>query len=198
MKASWLRRCRTTRNVFGEWFYRSKTILGLLSIVVFATGCVSPSPSGEVVNVAVYDIQQGKAETGLPVRWGGTIVGVENKPDVTVLQIVSRPLLRSGRPQHNDKTDGRFLAEIQEFLDPEIITIGRDITLVGTVGQVQQGRVGQADYRFPVLSVFDYRLWKTASEIEKSNVYPYYYPDDRYWHEWPHRRRSDVWGQIRF
>lgn len=197
-KASSVRRCRTTGIVFGECFNRSGMLLGLLSMVLVATSCVSPSPAGEVVGVSVLEMQEGGVDTGLPVRWGGTITGVQNKNEVTILEIVSRPLQQSGRPRHNDQTDGRFLAEIQGFLDPQIVSAGRDISLVGTINRVEQGHIGEADYQFPVMSVFDYQFWKKASEIEQSNVYPYYYRNDRGWFDWPHRRRSHVHGEFRF
>lgn len=202
--ASCLGRCQTSRNVFGDSFNRSKALFGIVVtvLVVVITGCVSPAPAGEVIAVSVLDIQSGKAEPGIPVRWGGTITGVQNKNDVTVLEIVSRPLQRSGRPRHNDQTDGRFLAEVKGFLDPQIVTVGRDISLVGTINKVESGQIGEADYQFPVMSVFDYQFWKKLSEIEENNVYPYYYREDfrrdRYWFDWPHRRQSQVYGEFRF
>ena len=56
------------------------------------------------------------------MRWGGTIASVNNRDDdTTELQIVSRPLDRRGRPRHVDVSEGRFVAEVDGFLDPEIV-----------------------------------------------------------------------------
>jgi len=175
--------------------FRRLMALALLSILVSA--CVSPSPSGEVAQASVLEVQQGTADTGLPLRWGGTITRVQNKQDLTILEIVSRPLLRSGRPRHNDKTDGRFLAEISGFIDPEIIGPGRDVSLVGTVVRVEKGQVGEADYQYPVMSVFNYRFWDELNEPDTYyRGYPYYYPHDRFWYDWPHRRRGRISGKL--
>jgi len=190
--------CRPTGKGFGvlirggfrqTWF--ALLLLGLCS-------CVTPAPPGEVVEVTVADIQQGTGEMGVPVRWGGTIAAVHNKPETTLLEVVSRPLNGTGRPRHNDATYGRFYAEISGFLDPEIVSQGRDISVIGTVIRLDDGQVGEAGYEYPVLSVFDYRVWKKRSEIKGNGNYPHYFLFDRYWHNWPHHRRHGVRGSVIF
>lgn len=166
--------------------------------VLMVSGCVSPSPPGEVAIATVQEVQQGSMESGIPLRWGGTITHVRNKKDITVLEIVSRPLLRSGRPRHNDQTDGRFMAEISGFLDPEIVRAGRDISVIGTITRLENGQVGEAEYQYPVMSVFNYRFWKKASEIDANSGYPHYFERDRFWYNWPYRRRNGVHGRVLF
>jgi len=167
----------------------------MLSLAV--AGCVTASPPGEVVQLSVEQVQNG-AELGVPLRWGGTIASVVNKADTTVIEVVSRPLQRSGQPLHNDKTDGRFLAELKGFLDPEILSPGRDISVLGTISRLESGQVGEAEYQYPVMVVFDYRIWKKVSEIDPNSSYPHYFIHDRYWLDWPHRRRRGLSGQIIF
>lgn len=160
--------------------------------------CVSTLPEGDSAAITVSEVQMGKAEKGLPVRWGGTIAKIHNKPDVTILEIVSRPLLRSGRPKHNDATDGRFMAEISGFLDPEIVSAGRDISVIGTIEGLEDGAVGEAAYRYPLMKVFDYQFWKKQSEIDPRSSDPYYLFSDGYWRDWPNRRRSGFYGRLIF
>jgi len=171
--------------------------LSIIMLSLAVAGCVTASPPGEVVQLSVEQVQNG-AELGVPLRWGGTIASVVNKADTTVIEVVSRPLQRSGQPLHNDKTDGRFLAELKGFLDPEILSPGRDISVLGTISRLESGQVGEAEYQYPVMVVFDYRIWKKVSEIDPNSSYPHYFIHDRYWLDWPHRRRRGLSGQIIF
>jgi len=191
-KASSNRRCRTAGIAFGRKKLGPTACLGITAMVLICTSCANPSPPGKVAALSVLDVQSGLMDDTVPLRWGGTIAKVHNKSDVTVLEIVSRPLLRSGRPHHNDLTDGRFLAEINGFLDPEIVSPGRDISLVGMVRRIQPGKVGEAKYRYPVMSVFEHRVWKKPSEIDPNSGFPHYFNHDRIWRGWPDRRRSPL------
>ena len=136
------------------------------------------------------------------MRWGGTITEVRNTAEgTTVLEVVSRPLRRGGRPIRDDRTDGRFLAEVDGFLDPEIVKAGRDVTVSGRLEALREGRIGESDYRFPVVAVSDYRYWKVRPRTVPVH-FPHPYPlgsahHHPFWHGWPHRpyhrdRRSGV------
>lgn len=131
---------------------------------------------------------------GVLVRWGGSIAGLSNRADgSTVVELVSRPLLGGGRPAHDDRSDGRFLAVIDTFLDPEIIKAGRDMTVLGQLAGRADGKVGNTPYVFPVVAVTDYRYWKAAVPVAPpyfphwNAYYPYspYYRYDPFWHDWP-------------
>ncbi len=156
----------------------------LLACIAALTGCASAqpdlSPSGQLItSVAIPDAQANesldvlKIDEQLPVdnpdsakavRWGGTIARVENLANQsTLLEIVSRPLGRGGRPVHNDQSEGRFFAYIDQFLDPEIVEPGRDITVVGTLVARQSGLIGQASYVFPVISAQNINYWEEQS-----------------------------------
>lgn len=102
------------------------------------------------------------------VRWGGTITRIDNLAGGrTLLEIVSRPLRGNGRPVHNDKSDGRFVAYIDKFLDPEIVVTGRDITVVGTLVARQSGSIGETQYVFPVIAAQDVNYWKKQVAVQQ-------------------------------
>ena len=125
---------------------------------------------------------------GIPVRWGGTIASVENLPDnITRLEIVSRPLYRSGRPIRDDRSSGRFIAHVSEFLDPEIVTAGRDVTVTGSLQARETGLIGETEYVFPVVTTEDYTIWKPQVTTRRSQFDYWNRPSSRYYD--PFRRR---------
>lgn len=149
---------------------------GALLMLVGLSACVTPHPQGTVSDLAVSEVRTQAPEIPQAVRWGGTITAVENRADGTsVLEIVSRPLGYGGRPVRNDQSDGRFIAEVADVLDPTIVKAGRDITVTGLVGEVRIGTIGESPYRFPVVEVDDYHYWTPASARTYVGAYPYDY-----------------------
>lgn len=173
-----------------------KLALPLLSAVLI--GCSAMPPADDVQPVGVDAVRSGAVDSAV-VRWGGTIAAVSNREDVTVLEVVSRPLRSSGRPERGDVTDGRFLARVDEFLDPEIVRRGRDITVTGRVTGTEAGRVGESDYVYAVVEVDDYRYWKPEVRVAVPPGYvgPYgyrsayrYWPYDP-WFDYPYHHHRD-------
>ena len=130
---------------------------------------------------------QGEKVAGEPARWGGVIADVRNTEDHTVLEIVSFPLQRWGRPEVSDNSQGRFLAVVNDFIDPDVYKQGRSMSFVGTIGQTQQGKIGEYVYTYPVIEATGYYLWqperkKSHVEVDYSplwfrhNFYSPYYP----------------------
>ncbi len=115
---------------------------------------------------------------GAKVRWGGTLVAVENRPAETWLEIVARPLQADGRPVEDGSSDGRFLARYSGFLDPVIFTQGRLVTVVGAVESEQQRPIDQYSYSFPVVAVESHYLW---APLPPPSSYPPPYWDGFRW-----------------
>lgn len=168
----------------------------ILMCSVVVSGCASTqpdvSPTGQVITTVVIPDAQAndsldllEAGQQLPasspsntksVRWGGTIARVENLAEQsTLVEIVSRPLGRNGRPVHNDQSEGRFFAYIDKFLDPQIVEPGRDITVVGTLVARQSGMIGQAPYVFPVIASQSINYWETQA-VTRHRYMPYWGP----------------------
>ena len=168
------------------------TVPALLFVASLAAGCATvPAVSGPTVSVA--EARAADPLEPVTVRWGGTIADVHNTAHgTTELEIVSRPLRSGGRPRDGDVTDGRFLAEVDTFLDPEIVVPGRDVTVTGRVTERREGRIGETPYRFPVVAVAEYRYWKPEPPPRHfphpypvgSTLGPPWYDDP--WYGWPH------------
>jgi outer membrane lipoprotein len=102
------------------------------------------------------------------VRWGGTIISVENRADQTWLEILDRPLDKEGRPGDGGDSLGRFIARLQGFHDPAIYAPGREIAVIGVVDSKLTRPVGQYPYTYVVINAETTKLW------ERRVATPYY------------------------
>lgn len=153
----------------------SRIAVSLMCTVFMLGGCVTAYPRADEVASLGVDAARTGQHAGETVRWGGTIVDVRNTDSGTRLQILSRPLRANGRPVRDDRSDGRFIAQVAAFLDPEIYKPGRDISVTGTIGPVESGSVGEASYTFATLDVDKYQYWKPEPPVVK--LPPGYYPN---------------------
>jgi len=110
---------------------------------------------------------------GKMVLLGGTIVQTVPKPQETEIEVVQKQVNSSGEPYLTDKSEGRFLVVVNRFLDPAIYRSGRDITVAGEVQSSVLRRLGEIDYRYPVIAASEIYLWK---EPFSPQGYPYPYP----------------------
>ncbi|TJY56656.1 hypothetical protein E4T66_19020 [Sinimarinibacterium sp. CAU 1509] len=124
-------------------------------------------------------------DAGSKVRWGGTILSMENAADGSCFEILSRPLDSSGKPKSTDEELGRFLTCASDFKDPEIYKPGRIVTVIGTVTGTEKRKVGEFEYTYPKLAAEYIHLWKKESDTPRTYIvdpfwppygfYPYYY-----------------------
>lgn len=129
------------------------------------------------------------AHRGKVVRWGGTIAGIENRADTTLVAIVGRELEHDGRPAESDDSSGRFLAVVDGFLDPAIHEPGRSITVVGELDGIEHRKVGEFDYPYPRVVTRAHHLWEPRPPAE-----PGYYRDPWYWNDpWYRPWYGDPW-----
>ncbi|MCO6441082.1 MAG: Slp family lipoprotein [Nitrococcus mobilis] len=121
---------------------------------------------------------------GLAVRWGGTLVEVENRAQETVLLIMGQPLDDDGRPRPDGASQGRFMAKINGFLDPVIYSAGRSVTVVGMLVGAEPRKIGGYTYHYPVVAVEAYHLWPQSRQMARYSPCfnrfwygsPFYYP----------------------
>ena len=166
----------------------------------FLSACntVPKAVKGDYAHLSIAEVRQ--SQSGQQVRWGGVIAQTDNKDNYTLIEVVSKPLNSSTRPQNIDATTGRFIARVQGFIDPIIYKKGREITVVGNISELKQGKIGDMEYMFPVVNVDGYHLWKKRQVYDNSHHYhhsiywggyPYFFPyyyTPYHWHPHPHRR----------
>lgn len=167
--------------------------IGLVSLfVLMAWGCtvVSPSVQEEALPpiplpVLISDVEKYMGDT---VIVGGYVVTVENKADHTEIIAVHSPLGIGQKPKAKDFSQGRLVMIYRGFIDPEVYTKDREITVGGKIiGSSAQMKTPA--YPFLKLEVRDIHLWAVEEPVDPywDYYYPYYYP--WWWYPHHHHRR---------
>ncbi|WP_290634109.1 Slp family lipoprotein [Aquisalimonas sp.] len=127
------------------------------------TGC--SSLPGEIRNpprdaVAFHEgASDPDAFKGEEVRWGGEIIGVDNRDSKSWIEVLQRPLDVDGRPLDTDRTGGRFVVRVDGFLDPAVYAEGRDLTVHGTIERGAEGAIGNQPYLYTIIDAETTYLW---------------------------------------
>lgn len=186
--------------------YRSILLIILLAVLA---GCATVPDELEVdqnTSLISFDtvINSEDMPVGEKARWGGKIVSVENKKDVSEIEVVFFPENRTGKPQTNLASSGRFKVVVNGFVDPLVFEQGRLITVVGEVGQTHSGIIGEQSYDYPTVNAVGYYMWKESTRVDvdafafvpfghfhgfhRNFFYPWYDP----WHLRNHRIRYRI------
>jgi len=164
--------------------------LPLLLLAALLLGACSTVPenirSPEITAVSISQARENPtANKGTRIRWGGTIAKVENRQQQTRVEIVARELYDDGEPKQSDHSLGRFMAEIEGFLDPAIYAVGRNLTVVGTLSGITREKLGEMNYNYPVIKAESHYLWPLREEPCETCA-PWYYDP---WYPWgPYHR----------
>lgn len=138
-----------------------------LAAVATLAACGAPKPiAAQFSPLSVADARRDGAR-GTVVRWGGTLVDTAQDADRTCFQVISHPLDQRARPVATDETGDRFIACAHGTFDPKAYAPGAAVTVVGTVGEVRNGRAGAADYAFPEVDAQSVDLRDADQEREE-------------------------------
>ena len=198
-------------NVIGKGAVAMKNISIILLSALFMVSCKNVPSQIEVAPTQVLttfeSVSADKSSSvgiGSKARWGGKIVAVENKKDVSEIEVVYFPENSSGKPRIGQPSIGRFKAIVDGFVDPVVFEPGRLITVVGEIGEVQSGLIGEQEYQYPSLNAMGYYMWKETQDVQVDGYrfspfafhagynHAFYSPwYDPYWHS-PQRVRVRV------
>ena len=148
-----------------------------LPVFLLALAACAPAPiyktAGNTLAATPAQVAQTPEQySGNAVVWGGRIVHVSNFPDRSEIEILAYPLDSSQRPRANDSGNGRFIAVLRGYAEPLDYPAGALMTIDGKLNGTRAGKVGEADYLFPLIDVAQSHVW-TAEEMQKgrSNVH---------------------------
>lgn len=156
--------------------YIQLLLVSMLFIIL--TGCShvmsKAAVEGVDKSVTFADIKSNpESLAGKKVLIGGVIAENRSSGDVVQLEIMQLDLLENGIPDESSASVGRFLVVNGELLDPLIYRPGLLITIVGEIkGQKIQKLMG-ADYRYPIISAKEIRLFRASDASSGTLANPY-------------------------
>lgn len=131
--------------------------------------------------VRFADLQQAPGDyVGRTVMLGGTVIKGKRTKEGTELEVLQRPTGEEGRlTEDRLRSEGRFLAIRESFLDPASLPEGSPITVIGTVKGATTRQLDESEYVYPILEVKHIIDWKSlAAQRPRSPglYYGSYYP----------------------
>lgn len=164
-----------------------KTGLAITLMGLFAVSCsvISSEVKSEAVPPMPFRTLAHEADqyVGKTVILGGYILETRNNPDETIIEVLQTPLKSRQEPKSRDLSEGRLIVSHEGFLDPEIYSKDRKITVAGTLIGCSAERVETC--RIESREIY---LW---SEHEYRDPYGYYGGSVLYpygYHRYPYRR----------
>lgn len=173
------------------------TSLKLIAIAFFSLlltlvgGCQSGIPAEIRASVdnapSVDQVRQNPGEyMQQGVRWGGLILDIENRQDTSRLTVMGLPLNDNGKPSTYETSPGRFIAQLDSFIEPLEYARDRRITFIGTIVGTETLKVGEYPYAYPVIQVDQHYLWPKTVPVNSYPPYwrydPWYYPAYSPWY----------------
>jgi outer membrane lipoprotein len=128
---------------------RMKNLLLGILMMALLTACGS-QPVNENAGPTPVDVRDSGVASG-EVYWGGQIVRIDNLSDRTLIEVLALPLDDKGVPRTDGQPQGRFIVDKSGFLEPQQYAAGRLIEVRGQLNGFTDGKVGDADYRYPVV-----------------------------------------------
>jgi outer membrane lipoprotein len=173
---------QTCRDTVRRTVFIAAMLCTLMMLLNACTPVISPQLMDQVDRNLTYTVlaRQPDESRGKIVLLGGTIVQTVPKPKETEIEVVQKQVSSSGEPHLTDKSEGRYLVVVDRFLDPAIYRSGRDITVAGEVQGSVLRRLGEIDYRYPVIAALELHLWKEPLPPQ-AYPYPYSYGYPYYW-----------------
>jgi outer membrane lipoprotein len=144
----------------------------LIALLLSLGGCSSnpPMPTGDR-SLTPKQVAQGSTVPEHDLQWGGIVIATRNLPEHSEVEILAYPLDGRGRPNTQAASLGRFIAQQTGYLESEEYAAGRQVTATGRFKAIRSGKVGDAEYRFPLLICDQLALWpKEAASRAKPRI----------------------------
>lgn len=138
----------------------------LLTLAACAPAPIYKSTGAAVIATPAQVAQTPERYSNGEVIWGGRIVGVNVFGDHSEIELLAYPLDSSQRPGANDSGNGRFIAVLHGYAEPLDYPAGALMTVSGKLDGSRAGKVGEADYVFPLVGVAQSHVW-TPAEMNK-------------------------------
>lgn len=145
--------------------------LALIAVLVLLAACTSVEFEGADQALDAYprDVDELGVETGT-VIWGGRIVAISNLENSTEMQVLAYPLTGGHAPKPEQRSVGRFVVSVPEFLEPLEFAPGRFVSLAGQLQGMTLVSEGEYDRSVPLVRSTQVHLWPRDPAAWQSRV----------------------------
>ncbi|MBN1932770.1 MAG: Slp family lipoprotein [Desulfobacterales bacterium] len=131
-------------------------------------------------------LQEIDKHVGEMVVLGGYILETENRVDETIIKVLQAPLTIRDEPKDRDFSEGRFIVIHKGFLDPEVYSKDRKITVAGIIVGCKSEKIETCPLKFIKIESREIYLWQKYEYLYPPlSPYPYY---DDWFYPFPYRR----------
>ena len=131
-------------------------------------------------------LQETDQYLGNTVILGGYILETQNLPDKSSIKVLQAPLGLGENPKSKDDSEGRFIVSQKGFLDPEIYSKDRKVTVAGTVVGKTIEKIDHSAQPYLKLDSREIYLWPKEVYYPGPFYDPWYYPYYYYWYPYPY------------
>ncbi len=133
-------------------------------LLLFSLGCatgISRQVRSQVTYTGPFsDVQKAPDKyMGEIVILGGKILNNKASQVSSELTVLHLPTGSGNRPKDNDQSEGRYLIQTDQFLDPAIYKKGDLLTVAGKLSGSEFRTIGGFDYIYPKLKAIEIKLW---------------------------------------
>jgi len=148
----------------------------LLIILITLLGACATSPefNTQKVDFSLTPISvtaEQQSSIGKQIIWGGVILTTKNLSTSTQMELLAYPLDSHHMPQKDKKPLGRFIIRHSGYLEATLYAQGRILTVVGDIRKIEQGKVGESEYNYPVIDSQQLHLWSSDNDRIKTSLH---------------------------
>ena len=141
---------------------------------------VSPELEQQIdTTVAFADLRAAPGNyVGRVVMVGGVVITARRTEDRTEIEVLQLPA-EAGGPSTTERvrSEGRFLAVREAFLDPATVPPGTPITVIGVVSGATTRPLDDSEYAYPILDIKHLTDWNAvASRQSEGSAAAFYGP----------------------
>ena len=153
--------------------FRHAAYILCIFFIMLVTGCaagISQQSRSKVTYTGSFSALQKTPDAykGEVILLGGRIIEVKTSPPLSELYVLQLALGASGRPVNSDQSQGRFIVQTKQFLDPAVYQKDLFLTLVGTLKGSKVLPIGGFEYAYPLVEPLEIKLW--PKEIQTQPV----------------------------
>jgi len=138
-------------------------ILGIFFIMI-VMGCaagISQQSRSKVTYTGTFSALQKTPDAykGEVIMLGGRIIETKTSSPLSELIVLQLALGSSGQPVDPDQSEGRFIVQSKQLLDPAVYQKDMLLTVVGTLKGSKVESIGGFEYTYPLVESIEIKLW---------------------------------------